>query len=225
MTMTALWISIGFVVVLTFVIGYFFSRWLDIKQLEEMLLTHKRMIAEKDAKYEALSSKALDLEYQLKTSANEEDRAKGALELERSSKEQILEEVSKMRLTISNLEERLSTPPATPSQQPQQTLWNQVDPYAASSLRSTRSKRANARAVRPDNLKEVHGIGPVLERKLHEYGITRFEQIASWSEEDIETFTMKLHQYKGRIERDDWVRQSKGLVEKYYGNNFDDPRH
>ena len=68
-------------------------------------------------------------------------------------------------------------------------------------------KKAAAKAG-SDDLKQLSGVGPALEKKLHEAGVTSFEQIASWSEADIAEFDEKLS-FKGRIEREGWVEQAK----------------
>ena len=40
----------------------------------------------------------------------------------------------------------------------------------------------------PDDLKLIVGIGPVLERMLHQLGVATYRQIARWSERDIDEF-------------------------------------
>ncbi|CAK9039469.1 50S ribosomal protein L21 [Durusdinium trenchii] len=62
-----------------------------------------------------------------------------------------------------------------------------------------------------DDLKKLSGVGPVLETKLLEAGVTSFAQIASWTDKDIEEFDEKLS-FKGRIEREGWVEQAKELA-------------
>ena len=59
-----------------------------------------------------------------------------------------------------------------------------------------------------DDLKELSGVGPALEKKLHEAGVTSFAQVAAWTEEDIAAMNEKLS-FKGRIEREGWVEQAK----------------
>ena len=61
-----------------------------------------------------------------------------------------------------------------------------------------------------DDLKRLSGVGPALEKKLHEQGVTTFAQIASWGPEDIADMDDKLS-FKGRIERDGWVDQAKAF--------------
>ena len=66
--------------------------------------------------------------------------------------------------------------------------------------------------LEPDDLKLIKGIGPILEGLLHEHGITTFEQIAALTPEEIEELDEKLD-FRGRIEREDWVSQAKLLAE------------
>ena len=62
-----------------------------------------------------------------------------------------------------------------------------------------------------DDLKQLSGVGPALEKKLHEAGVTSFAQIAAWGEAEIAEFDEKLS-FKGRIEREGWVEQAKALA-------------
>ena len=62
-----------------------------------------------------------------------------------------------------------------------------------------------------DDLKKLSGVGPALEKKLIEGGVTTFAQIAAWTEEDIAAMDEKLS-FKGRIEREGWVEQAKELA-------------
>jgi len=63
----------------------------------------------------------------------------------------------------------------------------------------------------PDDLKKITGVGPVLERKLNALGITRLNQIANLSDEDIARIDTALN-FKGRISRDDWIGQAQKLA-------------
>ena len=62
-----------------------------------------------------------------------------------------------------------------------------------------------------DDPKQITGVGPVLEGKLNALGITRYSQIAGWSEADIAAVEEKLD-FKGRIARDDWIAQARDLA-------------
>ena len=64
-----------------------------------------------------------------------------------------------------------------------------------------------------DDLTAIDKIGPFLQRQLYGVDVYRYEQIASWSEADIITYTELIGYLPGMIERDDWVGQAKRLAE------------
>ncbi len=62
-----------------------------------------------------------------------------------------------------------------------------------------------------DNLTKISGVGEVLVGKLNKLGITKFEQISAWSDDDIAKVDDALS-FKGRIEREDWITQATKLM-------------
>ena len=82
-----------------------------------------------------------------------------------------------------------------------------------------RSRRASAPvsplftapAGKPDDLKKIEGVGPTLERKLNALGLTRYDQIAALTDEEVTKVDDALN-YKGRVSRDDWVGQARTLA-------------
>ena len=67
---------------------------------------------------------------------------------------------------------------------------------------------ADAAPASADDLKELSGVGPALEKKLHAAGVTSFAQVAAWTEEDVADMNEKLS-FKGRIEREGWIAQAQ----------------
>lgn len=63
-----------------------------------------------------------------------------------------------------------------------------------------------------DDLELIVGVGPMLTELLHEIGVFYFWQIAEWTEADIAYVDGKLMHFRGRIERDGWVGQSRELA-------------
>lgn len=59
----------------------------------------------------------------------------------------------------------------------------------------------------PQNLKRIRGIGVLIERRLNTLGIMRYEQIAAWTQRDINRVSHWLD-LRGRIERENWVEQA-----------------
>ena len=80
--------------------------------------------------------------------------------------------------------------------------------------KATAKPAATAKAEAPaggDDLKKLSGVGPALEKKLFEAGVTTFAQIAAWTEADVAEMDEKLS-FKGRIEREGWIAQAKELT-------------
>lgn len=71
-----------------------------------------------------------------------------------------------------------------------------------------------ASGTEADDLKEIIGIGPFLERKLHAIDIYTYRQIANFMPEDIEKVNDVIEFFPGRIERDRWVIQATELAKK-----------
>ncbi|MBO6894498.1 MAG: polyhydroxyalkanoate depolymerase [Roseibium sp.] len=63
-----------------------------------------------------------------------------------------------------------------------------------------------------DDLKAISGVGPKLEKVLNEAGIFHYWQIASLKKAQIDALDSKL-EFRGRIERDNWIEQARDLSE------------
>ncbi len=90
---------------------------------------------------------------------------------------------------------------------------------AASSATTAPASGATA-TIEPDDLDEaIDGIGPVIVRKLTEAGVTTFRQIAQWTPDEVERIGAMLN-FKGRIEREDWIGQAKAAHLAKYGEQL-----
>ncbi len=83
---------------------------------------------------------------------------------------------------------------------------------AAPAKAKAAAPKAAATTASGDDLKQLSGVGPALEKKLHAAGVTSFAQIAAWTEADVAAFDEKLN-FKGRIEREGWIDQAKALAQ------------
>ncbi len=63
----------------------------------------------------------------------------------------------------------------------------------------------------PDDLRRIRGIGPVLERKLTDIGVTRFQQIAAWTDDDLVSVARRIGVGAGRIRKGGWVESAREL--------------
>jgi predicted flap endonuclease-1-like 5' DNA nuclease len=68
-----------------------------------------------------------------------------------------------------------------------------------------------ARESGADDLKLLKGVGPALEKTLNELGFYHFDQVAAWRKAEVEWVDSRL-KFKGRIVRDEWIKQAKTLA-------------
>lgn len=69
-----------------------------------------------------------------------------------------------------------------------------------------------ARGGKADDLKELEGVGPALEKLVNGLGFYHFDQIAAWTDADVALVDGEMKNFKGRIARDRWVAQAKIIV-------------
>ena len=62
-----------------------------------------------------------------------------------------------------------------------------------------------------DDLARIKGLGPKIATLLCSLGVTRFDQIAEWSEADVARIDPQLGTFQGRIARDNWIEQARYL--------------
>jgi predicted flap endonuclease-1-like 5' DNA nuclease len=60
----------------------------------------------------------------------------------------------------------------------------------------------------PDNLQRLKGVGPKLAAQLNEFGITRFDQLAGLTENEVVLLDRRMGAFEGRIARDRLVEQA-----------------
>ena len=60
-----------------------------------------------------------------------------------------------------------------------------------------------------DDLQEMKGLGPVMERRLNELGVCRFRQIAEWTPEDCQVVVRKIKGLKSILNRYNLVEQAR----------------
>lgn len=63
-----------------------------------------------------------------------------------------------------------------------------------------------------DDLSRIKGLGPKLRTRLDELGVTRFDQIAAWSETDLAAIDAQLGTFAGRPAKDNWIEQARLLA-------------
>lgn len=68
------------------------------------------------------------------------------------------------------------------------------------------------RGGKGDDLKQIKGVGPKLEKMLNGMGVWHFDQVAGWRAKEVAWVDENLEGFKGRVSRDNWVSQAKVLA-------------
>ncbi len=69
-----------------------------------------------------------------------------------------------------------------------------------------------ARAAGADDLKQIKGVGPKMEALLNKMGFYHFDQVSNWRAKEVQWVDDNLEGFKGRVSRDEWVKQAKVLA-------------
>ncbi|EPR18932.1 hypothetical protein M527_11020 [Sphingobium indicum IP26] len=89
-------------------------------------------------------------------------------------------------------------------------------PVAAAPISAQPAAPASPAAAAPpgdaDDLLKLKGVGPKLNALLLDLGVTRYAQIAGWSDADIAAIDARLGNFKGRPVRDQWIDQARYLA-------------
>ncbi|MEM7056509.1 MAG: hypothetical protein AAF557_02870 [Pseudomonadota bacterium] len=79
------------------------------------------------------------------------------------------------------------------------------------------------RPTEVDDLKEIKGVGRVMEGVLNDKGVYLFHQIANFSDADVDWVNEAIEAFPGRVVRDNWVGQAKELYRAKYGRSHEEP--
>ena len=102
-----------------------------------------------------------------------------------------------------------ATPPAAPE------MPASCTPVASRETKTVKAKAHETAGTTPstgDDLKHIVGIGPWIEAQLKQIGVTRFADIAAWSEADIARISAEIGGAPLRIHHDNWISQARRLA-------------
>ena len=87
-----------------------------------------------------------------------------------------------------------------------------VEKKSAQPKRSSETKAIAQTPTSHDDLKLISGVGPRLEKKLRDAGITSYSQIAALTPAEIADLEKNFVRFAGRIKRDNWINQAQHLM-------------
>ncbi|HEY3799743.1 MAG TPA: hypothetical protein VGL58_15440 [Caulobacteraceae bacterium] len=103
--------------------------------------------------------------------------------------------------------------PAPPAPAPVLETAPVAAPKAEPKAKAAKPPKVKAPPAPPDDLTVMTGIGPKLSEALAARGVTRFAQIAKWTEADLKDVDTALS-LRGRAVREAWVAQAKRLAKR-----------
>ncbi|HXS16490.1 MAG TPA: hypothetical protein VN764_04860 [Polyangiaceae bacterium] len=129
------------------------------------------------------------------------------------------DENQQLRARVHELEQQLGLPatvfsdrPRVPSLPPEIFISPTMPPPGPEAV-GMPSAAPRAAATAPDDLTRLRGVGPAIARGLVRLGVTKFSQIASWTDADIERIAPQLRTRPHRIRKDGWVKWAQRLQE------------
>jgi predicted flap endonuclease-1-like 5' DNA nuclease len=172
-------------------------------QLRAQLLLDKQLLHERDERIDGLQHQIHELE------ALQHDMA-GQVKMVGEKEE----EITRLRKRLVEVRAALRVKTDGGTVAPRQTRQS-------GSQLSLEMEQAKAAKYGPkDDLRKIHGIGPVFARTLNKMGLHTFVQIARWKPEDIAKVAKKLYTAPDRIKRDKWIDEAKKLHEQKYGQQL-----
>jgi chromosome segregation ATPase len=206
------------------------SRQERIHALKDEAATHLRRIADLESEHVALLQRLGQQDATLAAFANEARQANAARlaaqqdlvlkEQELVDLRQRLAETDDQRTELDRLRKRLVEVRAALRVQADggHVIARPDGPVNQLSLEIGRHKTAPG--AQKDDLKKIHGIGPVIERALNKMGTYTYVQIAKWTPGEIARVAEKLDTAPDRIKRDHWISNAKKLHREKYGEKI-----
>jgi len=173
------------------------------EQLRAQLLLDEQLLHERDKRIDVLQHQIQELE------AQQQDLA-GQVKVVGEKEEQI----SRLRKRLIEVRAALRVKTDGGAVVPRQTRQN------GNQLSLQMEQAKAAKNGQKDDLKKIHGIGPVFARTLNKMGMYTFVQIAHWKSEDIAKVAKKLYTAPDRIKRDKWIDEAKKEHYRKYGERL-----
>ena len=166
-------------------------------EMEARLAAEQQLVAERDQRVQQLSVQHEELQKQVESAQSNSNRQQELEEALRKKDQQI---------------DDLNAANQTAQQRIEELLEEKENAAKRSRSESEKSdvSAQTSQETDQDKLSKISGIGPVMERKLIENGITTFAQIASWSDSEVKEWESRLS--RSSISKDGWVEQAKKLM-------------
>lgn len=167
---------------------------------------------------EAARKAAIDAEAARKTAADEEAARKAAAKAEADEKAAAEAESARKAAADAEAEAARSAPADTVAAPGASATALAGEDYDGDGIyegvnEGTRPAGLDApRGGKADDLKQIKGVGPKLEKLCNSLGFWHFDQVAAWTADEVAWVDANLMGFKGRVSRDEWVEQARILA-------------
>ena len=170
----------------------------------EHVLEWENNYKELKLKFLALTKEKKELERQL-TIGSAADKGDSDLSLSKLSEEIVILKRENKALFSQLNEKESSTKPGNDKDEVLARIKSRIK-----QVDFARIGKTNPRST--DDLKDLKGLGALIEQKFHAIGINTFAQLASFNEYDQKLFNFFLELPLGKIESEKWVAQSRSIL-------------
>lgn len=181
-------------------------------QSREDLTRFEGTLQERDADIQRLRAAVAELD-QLRGEVEKKDLAI------RDAEERRVMDVSEREEEIAALRKRLVEYRVAQRFGAQPKLSGPADSLPHGKPSATRGGQGS-RPHEQDDLQQIYGIGPAMEKGLNRMGLFTFRQIAVWNEQDVEKMASELNTFPDRIRHDNWIAGAKEQHFLKYGEEL-----
>ncbi len=128
------------------------------------------------------------------------------------------EHIERLRMQLKEVRAALREKSVPADGTPRQVRHAESQPSVQ--LGSPKGDKSTQKDAQKDDLKKIHGIGPVFAQTLNKMGTWTFVQIARWKPDDINKIAKKLETDPERIKRENWIADAKKQHFRKYGERL-----
>ncbi len=143
--------------------------------------------------------------------SRERDRLREELATSQTRYSSLKDEYALIQIQLGNEKQKVNELTNTVQEQQQQAAQKEKENSGVRYFINPYQIAASIEKTDIDDLKEIKGIGEVIEKKLNMLGIVNFKQISEFNNDAVEQIAHTLKFFPDRINRDKWVQQAREL--------------
>jgi predicted flap endonuclease-1-like 5' DNA nuclease len=204
---TQLAIGLFIAAVLGFVVGFLLSRWFAARNIAELKENYRAKLLNANRKVEIAR-------WEVKVEAGKTQAAADTEHALRFAIAELESEVNRRNSDLAKAELQMTS--QTAGENALAKLADRIGELEQTLSGRNTSAEMNGDGSR-DDLTQIAGIDPALEKRLNLIGIHTFRQIANWTPDDIQRYERQLPGFSSRVEREKWMACAQQQYSGKYG--------